>query len=77
MFTPINFSNYTSNDEFTFKTAIFQNLKNQEVNISAYYFDDNGEKIFGEIIADGENKYATLKLSQLLKINMCSTSQGI
>lgn len=67
MFTPINFSNYTSNDEFTFKTAIFQNLKNQEVNISAYYFDDNGEKIFGEIIADGENKYATFKVKPITK----------
>lgn len=67
IFMPINFSNYTSSDEFTYKTAIFQSLNNQEVDVSAYYYDDNGDKILGEIIDDGENKYATFKVKPITK----------
>lgn len=62
---PINFTNYTSSDEFTYKTAIFQNLNNQEVDISAYYYDTTGTKILGEILTEGENKYAFFKVKPI------------
>lgn len=64
---PITFTNYTSSDEFTYKTAIFHNLENQEVDVSAYYLDTDGTKIFGETITEGENKYAFFKVKPITK----------
>lgn len=64
---PINFTNYTSSDEFTYKTAIFQNLNNQEIDVSAYYYDNDGTKILGEILTEGENKYAFFKIKPITK----------
>lgn len=62
---PIYFSNYTSSDEFTYKTAIFQDLDNQDVNVTAYYYDNDGIKVFGDIVSEGENKYALFKIKPI------------
>ncbi len=59
---PINFSEYTSSDEFTYKTAIFQNLQSQEVDVIAYYYDNDGTKIYGDILEENGNKYARFKI---------------
>lgn len=62
---PIYFSNYTSSDEFTYKTAIFQDLDNQDANVSAYYYDNDNTKVYGDIVNEGENKYALFKIKPL------------
>ncbi len=64
---PIYVSGYTENSEFTYKTAIFSNYKTQTVDIEAYYFDENNNKIFAEIINENGNRYAIFKVKPVTK----------
>jgi len=64
---PIYVSGYTENSEFTYKTAIFSNYKTQTVDIEAYYFDGNNNKILAEIINENGNRYAIFKVKPVTK----------
>lgn len=64
---PIYVSGYTENSEFTYKTAIFSNYKTQTVDIEAYYFDENNNKILAEIISENGNRYAIFKVKPVTK----------
>lgn len=59
---PIYFSNYTSSDEFTYKTAIFLDQENQDADVTGYYYDNDGSKIFGDIISENGNDYVLFKV---------------
>jgi len=62
---PIYFSNYTETDEFTYKTPIFENQNTQQANVSAFYFDNNGTKVLGEIVSENGNNYAIFKIKPI------------
>lgn len=49
---PMSVSNYNENSKITFKTPIFYNSTTQQVEISAFYYNNLGEKIPAEIIED-------------------------
>lgn len=65
--SPIYFSNYGTNDEFTFKTSIFSSNRTQTAEIEAYYLDDSENKIFAEIVTENDNRYAIFKVKPITR----------
>ncbi len=65
--TPIYITGYTSTDSFTYKTSIFPSTRTQTVDVNAYYIDENGNKVFGEIVSENENRYVIFKVDSITK----------
>ncbi|MFA5746101.1 MAG: transglutaminase-like domain-containing protein [archaeon] len=64
---PIYFSGYTSNDEFTYRTAVFYDSIAQQADFEAYYLDNNQNKVFAEIVSENGNKYAVFKIKPITR----------
>ncbi len=61
----IYFSNYTNKDEIIYKIPVFYDSTNQQANFEAYYYDNNGNKIFANTKQENGNSYATFNIKPI------------
>ena len=74
---PVNINKYEANNKFTLKTPIFSNSRTQKVDVNAFYYDSNLEKVYATIQEDQfGNSIAVFDINEITKPSYIFYIQG-